>query len=405
VSAPGGWRPDRADIGLAAAATAFGVCDSLTQTANHLLGDRQVAAALVTGFGGLLLLFRRRFPITVAAVCAVVNLVAFAPAHVILSLYAAGAYSRSRASVIAVSLLVAVGEMLVARQGAGESPVRALMWSAFYCGGSVIGILSRRYTATIEAYAEALIRERAQMVQRARLDERARIAREMHDVVSHRVSLMVVEAGAMEVSAGRGPEWVATVAGRIRASGRQALEELRRVMGVLDVAPGDDAPLSPQHGVLEIKTLADGARVAGLEVSLAEDGDLGSVPPAVGATAYRVVQESLTNSCKHGGGAPVRVALRVQDGSLVVRVTSEPSPLPASRGGAASGDVGEGCAQLDEAWARGREAAGKLPGAGVGLIGLRERVEVLGGLFKAGPHDGGGYEVVAVLPFGGNSDD
>jgi len=86
-------------------------------------------------------------------------------------------------------------------------------------------------------------------------------------------------------------------------------------------------------------------------------------------------------------------------------VTSEPSPLPASRGGAASGDVGEGCAQLDEAWARGREAAGKLPGAGVGLIGLRERVEVLGGLFKAGPHDGGGYEVVAVLPFGGNSDD
>ncbi|MEU5878424.1 histidine kinase [Spirillospora sp. NPDC047279] len=394
------WRPDRTDVGLSLITAAFGVCDSLTQSANNLLGDRRWEAALVTGLAGLLLLFRRRLPITVALACGVVHMIAFAPVHVVLSLYAAGAYSAVRARVIAVT--AAVGALTVAGShwDPGGSVVRGLMWSSFYMGATVIGMLSRRYTAASQAYADALVRERGQLVERARIDERARIARELHDVVAHRVSLMVVEAGALETSPERGADWTVKVAGRIRAGGRKALEELRQVVGVLDdEAPDGEPPLSPRHGASDIRTLVDGAREAGMDVTFTVDGthaghagrdghgdrgdrderddrDLERVPAAVGGTAYRIAQEALTNICKHAGRPAVRVWLQTHPERLVVRVVNDPPRI-----------AGTGA---------------RLPGLGTGLIGLQERVESLGGVFAAHPHEGG-FVVTAVLPFGGTA--
>jgi signal transduction histidine kinase len=215
------------------------------------------------------------------------------------------------------------------------------------------------------------LRERAEG--KAREAERRRIAREMHDVLAHRLSILSVHAGALE-NAGTAlpPEYVDT-AGVIRASARAALEELRQVIGLLREHEDVPVPEPPQPTLEQIPDLVEESRSAGLSVHYRQDV-LTHVPTAIGRTAYRAVQEGLTNARKHGGGDRVDVTLDAAAGSpLVVELVSHGSAAPGN--------------------------GPSLPGAGTGLVGLAERVELAGGRFESGPDGHGNFVLRATLPW------
>ena len=217
----------------------------------------------------------------------------------------------------------------------------------------------------LQERAVALEEEQAARADRARAEERSRIAREMHDVVAHRVALMVLHAGALEVNAP--DERLASEAALIRNTGREALTELRQVLGVLRANGYED--LTPQPDLTHLERLLDQTRAAGLPVTFAEEGTERTLPLVVQRTAYRIIQEGLTNVVKHTGGADATVILRYLHNNIEVRVENGPA-----------------------------RAGERLPGGGLGLIGLRERVALLYGRFEARPRLDGGYCVSAVLP-------
>ncbi|MEV0843134.1 histidine kinase [Actinocatenispora sera] len=215
--------------------------------------------------------------------------------------------------------------------------------------------------------ADRAEREQAARAEAARSTERARIAREMHDVVAHRVSLMVLHAGAIEVTATDGE--VTAEAALIRTTGRAALTDLRAVLGVLRTRTGESGT-SPQPGLAELPALVDQSRSAGVPVTLHVEAASAGAPGTVQRTAYRVVQEALTNVHKHAGRVPTAVRVAVAAGALTVEVRNEPPGEPVEP--AVSGRLG--------------------------LAGLRERVALLGGECRAGADPDGGFTVSAVLP-------
>ena len=216
-----------------------------------------------------------------------------------------------------------------------------------------------------------LRRERQEEAERIVAEERSRIARELHDVVAHRVSMMTVQAGAARTVAATDPAAAVRAMAAVEHAGRQALDELRHLLGVLRPMSVPEAT-EPQPGLLEIDPLVEQTRRAGLDVTLTTEGDVTGLPARVELSAYRIVQESLTNVVKHAGsGARTRVRLANDGSSLLVEVT----------------DDGSG--------------ATILPGAGHGLIGMRERALLLGGSLDAGPGADGGFDVRARLPLDG----
>jgi signal transduction histidine kinase len=206
------------------------------------------------------------------------------------------------------------------------------------------------------------------LAEKAVLEERARIAGEMHDVVGHRVSLMVLHAGAMEMAAADSAK-VTRLAEQVQAAGRQALQELRHLVGLLRDG-GEPTPLAPQPTLADLPALVEESRRADMTVRLELAGKARPLAPMVERTAYRVVQEALTNAGRHAPGAPVRVKLTYRPTELAVRVDNRmPSRSPIT-----------------------------VPGGGHGLVGLRERAHALGGWFTAAPAADGGFGVEAVLP-------
>jgi signal transduction histidine kinase len=200
-------------------------------------------------------------------------------------------------------------------------------------------------------------------------EERRRIAREMHDVVAHSVSTMVIQAGGARRILALDPQRAIEAAELIERTGREAMSEMRHLLGVLH-AGEEHAELAPQPTLHGLEALVDRSRAAGLPVDLRIEGERRELPAGVDLTAYRVVQEALTNALKHGGGAPAHVRLVYSDDDVHVIVIDEGS--------------GNGAARL--------------AGSGHGLVGMRERVRVCGGALHAGPRGGGGFEVHARLP-------
>lgn len=230
----------------------------------------------------------------------------------------------------------------------------------------------RQAIAALRDRAARLEREQHARAEQARAQERTRIAREMHDVVAHRVSLMVLHAGALEVGAA-GPE-AAEAGALIRGIGREALTDLRGVLGVLrepdgDAPAPDDAPV-PQPTLADLDRLLDRTRELGIHVGHRREGAPRPLPAIVERTAYRIVQEALTNVHKHAGDASADVLLRYRAADLEIEVRNGP----------------------------GAHSPVRLPGGGLGLAGLRERVGLLGGAFTAGPGADGGFTLRAVLP-------
>jgi signal transduction histidine kinase len=311
----------------------------------------------------------RRAPVAVLA-AEVVGVVAVANhldlpqgIAVLIAAYAAAFYSDRRAAV--AGLLVVAAGWLLAFGGEAKIPsglVPVLLVAPVWLAGSA---MRRR-----EQRADRLEREQDAALQA----ERARIARELHDVVTHSVSLMVLQAGAarqiMEQDKARSRAMLESV----EASGRSALEELRRMLGLLSDEDGD-APLSPQPGVTEIPSLVEQVREAGLAVELYVEGQPRAVSGGVAIAAYRIVQEALTNVVKHADGAQSRVVLRWGDGALELEIVDR---------GSAGGPA--------------RRPLERDTLAGHGLAGMRERAAMYGGTLDARPVPERGFVVRARIP-------
>ncbi|HWW53593.1 MAG TPA: sensor histidine kinase [Acidimicrobiales bacterium] len=228
----------------------------------------------------------------------------------------------------------------------------------------------RAYTAALRERADRLERERASEAREAVVAERARIARELHDVVAHSMSVMVVQAGAarrvLDRDAGQAKEALQS----IEETGRQALDEMRRLLGVLRQDDEPAAARFPQPTVQELDLLLEHVREAGLEVSLTIEGDARPLPSGVDLSVFRIVQEALTNTLKHAGAAEAEVVLRWGEFEVQAEVSDN------GRGPAAEEDVP----------------------AGHGLVGMRERVALYGGDLQVGHRPGGGFRVRATFP-------
>jgi signal transduction histidine kinase len=232
--------------------------------------------------------------------------------------------------------------------------------------------------AAMEERARLLEREREDRDRAAVVAERLRIARELHDVVAHSMSVIAVQAGVgrhvIESDAAAARDALAV----IESTSRGALTEMRRMLGVL--RQGDEAAMHPMPGLADIPALVAETRRTGLGVAVESTGALADVPAGVDLAAYRVVQEALTNVLKHGG--PVaHVTVACSEGRVELEVADEGRAERPSRQDS-----------------RGREID-VAPGAGQGLIGMRERVELYGGTFEAGSRPGGGFRVHATLPY------
>ena len=222
--------------------------------------------------------------------------------------------------------------------------------------------------------AERLLRAQAEheaQTRRAVEAERARIAGELHDVVTHNVSVMVVQAGAARSVLDSSPDDAREALLAVEASGRTAMSELRHLLGLLAPAGGEEDVLVPQPGAARVPALVERVRAAGLSVELSVTGAR-DLPPGVDLAAYRVVQEALTNVIKHAGTSRAAVVLEYRPDDLLITVTDDGRP--------ATGPGGPG---------------------GRGLIGLRERIGLYGGELDAGPRPGGGWRVRTRIPVGG----
>ncbi|MFC5924671.1 sensor histidine kinase [Micromonospora vulcania] len=323
---------------------------------------------------GLPLALRRRWPTTVAIVISCItsatlvtgvipNFAAAAPAFAIgLSFYTVAVSTPARRSVVCAAgclTLVSVGLVLTA--GDLWSRTGAVGYGAVMIAPAwLIGWLIRERRALAARQGEHLIRQAA-------TEERLRVARELHDVVAHTLSLIVVKAAVANHVAEADPREAGAALRVIEETGRTALTDIRRVLGVLR----EDAAYAPAPGLDELPGLAERAAIGGVDVQLdvRREEPVGPVPESVGMAAYRIVQEAVTNVVKHAAPAACWATVTVTPGEVRVEVTDD-----------------------------GRRGVLAL-GEGHGLTGMRERVALHGGEFRAGPRDGGGFAVTARLPY------
>jgi signal transduction histidine kinase len=299
----------------------------------------------------------------------------------LVAVYSVAAHaSRRRALFAAAVTVVAIAVALLF----DTSPVdldEALVTYLLFCTAWLLGngVRDRRErTGELEERAAALERTRAAEAERAVVQERNRIARELHDVVAHHVSMMVVQAEAGPVALQRDPARAVESFETISATGKQALGEMRRLLGVLRTDPADR--LTPQPGVGDVPALVDRVRATGLDVQLRIAGQVRKLTPAVDLSAFRLLQEALTNVVRHAGADRASVLLEYQPDALHLEVLDD------GAGADGSGASGDGSAN------------GSAAGGGHGLLAMRERVRLLSGSVVVGPRSTGGWAVRARLP-------
>jgi signal transduction histidine kinase len=325
-------------------------------------------------------LWRRRFPFLVSAVCGLLTSVYGLsslpdpplPYAGLVAVYSAAAFaSRRLAQLTALIAAVSIAVSLAVDWPESDLEDAAVLYpvfaTAWLLGDSVR--TRRQRAGELEERAAQAERTRTAEAERAVVAERNRIAREMHDVVAHHVSLMVVQAEAGPVVAERDPGRAVEAFGVISATGKQALVEMRRLLGVLrDEAPGAREPLP---GLDRLDEVVEGVRAAGLRVDVEVVGEPRPLPPAVDLSAFRLLQEALTNATRHASAARIGVRVGYEPEVLALDVVDD----------GVGGQVEPGA-------------------AGHGLVAMRERVSMLGGTIAVGPADRGGWAVSVRLPTG-----
>jgi signal transduction histidine kinase len=322
----------------------------------------------------LLLVFRRRAPLVMAAGVAVLSVgQARVPDHttmpalaaLLFAFYSLGAWepSLTRSAGALVALTAAANADLIVQGLSSDDfwPMRFLFISAMWGAGCI----AQRQRRRVGEMAE----EREVRAAVAVAEERTRLARELHDVVAHSVSVMVVQAGAAEEVLDTYPDKARESLRTIQRSGRQAIAELRRLLGIL--RDGDAAIVTaPQPTLAQLDELVEETRGTGTPVSVTIEGAPRPLAPGLELSVYRIVQEALTNVVRHAGPAEAHVVVRWNDDSLELRIT----------------DNGRGAAKRE---------------SGHGLVGIKERVALFGGTFEAGNRSDGGFALRAVVPLDG----
>jgi signal transduction histidine kinase len=319
--------------------------------------------------------WRRQAPVAVTLVGLAAFLATDSPLVLGIGLFTLAVIRRDRVlAAMTILSTVTVAVMTVA-QSDGVTWAEGLLVGSFgpgFCvaAGSYVGA-RRDLIATLRDRATRAEAERELRGEQAKLEERARIAREMHDVLAHKVSLIALHAGGLEVTAEPPPDKVRATAHLIGSTAREAMDDLREVLGVLrSGAGGDGSDLAPQPGAADIERVVEASRTAGVRTTLTMD--VAELPDAMARTVHRIVREGLTNVHKHARGAAASVAVcGDQQRGVTVEVVNQ---RPVSAGSL-------------------------LPGTGVGLVGLRERVALLGGTLEYGPGAGGGWRVAAWIPW------
>ncbi|MHB8611634.1 MAG: sensor histidine kinase [Candidatus Dormibacteraceae bacterium] len=372
---PWSWitgRPRLVDGFLVAITLLPGIAAPIADWIHHEPAPLIVLSALLVPLQSVPLWWRRRYPLAVLCAVAIPPLIRLslglslnaATTAIVFAVYAVSVYGGSRArlwvgALAVISIIIGVAITLTSfaptlhsRDYLAFAPQSLVAW--------VIGdyVRSRR-----QFFSELVSRHQAAREQAAD-EERLRIARELHDVVAHNVSVMAIQAGAARVSGSSSAEALQS----IETTARDTLSELNRLLGVLRKQP--DAPLAPQPGLDQVEALVKTAREAGLEAALKITGDRRPLPAALDLSAFRILQEAITNVLKHANATRVELTIDYQPDSLVLAVSDN--------GGGATEKVGES--------------------AGHGLIGMRERVELFGGELGAGSSSLGGFTIRARLP-------
>lgn len=366
-----GWLRDR-DVVTAAVLAVLALVQVLV-----VLPIASPAVGTIVALGSTLpVAFRRRRPIAAALVGSAVWLIPtdgfllIGYVAAFLLYYAVTAYTTSHyvaGVTVLIGVLISVAVAAIDQLPIGE-----------YVGGVLavvapagVGMLVRRQrerNRQLEELAQYLEQERDRRERAAIADERARIARELHDIVAHALSVVAVQADAAGAAIESRPQLAQAPLAAIRSSAHQALIEMRRLLGVLRADPGD-AERAPLPGMAELPALLDAAAAAGVTAHLTVEGRPVQLPRSADLTSYRIVQEALTNAAKHAAGAEVQITLCWQHDVLDIRVRDF-GPGPA---GAPSPDAH-------------------------GLVGMRERVRIHGGHFESGSAPGGGFEIHATVP-------
>jgi signal transduction histidine kinase len=329
----------------------------------------------------LALWWRRRWPVQVALFIAALNTFSASSALAgAVAVFTVAVHRRAAVAIALGALSVAVTPIFLSIHPDDETSFWVDMVVAVLAIGAVIAwgmfVRARRQLIlSLRDRAERAEAEQHLRVEQARQHERTRIAREMHDVLAHRISLLSLHAGALEFRPDAPPDEVARAAGVIRASAHDALEDLRTVIGVLREAPDGGDPERPQPTLGELPALIDESRQAGTHVRFeSRVEDVAAVPATTGRSAYRIVQEGLTNARKHAQGAAVEVVI---DGGPGIGLTIEiRNRLP----------VGVG-------------AEPRIPGTGTGIVGLAERASLAGGRLEHGFTPAGDHRLWAWLPW------
>jgi signal transduction histidine kinase len=375
-------RAPLADALLAAAVTAMVLVDLASPTDAVGVRRTDALAVLLSLLQTLPLAFRRRAPLvafvlTLAGVCAYYPLgyeVTDGTLATFVGVYTVAAYEDRRKSLVGLGLL-AFGMTWYWLTRAEPFDPTTPIWIG------ILGLLSwglgeyvrarRAYTADVEALAERLDRARALEARQAAWQERARLARELHDVIGHTVNVMVIQAGAGRRTLASDRGLAERAFQTIESTGREALEELDRLLGILRTEE-DEPELPPQPGLEQLHALAGRFEDAGLPVEITIEGNEVPLPRSLDQSAYRILQEALTNALRHAGGTIAHVAVRYRNDRLELEVAND--------------------GRED------RRPQNHRPGGGRGLIGIRERVALFGGDLEAGPRAGGGFVVRCRFP-------
>jgi len=380
------WLTDALVAGVYFVPMAFTLLVESTHRPVSLIVVRAMIVAVIAAA----LLFRRHAPLLVLAVTAVGLLVAFPDfgqgdtVPVLIALYAVAVYRNARSAWIGLAATVCVGLFsALLRPGPLSDSWLAVFaqYAIAMLAAALIGINvgnRKRYVTALLDLAAQLARERDQHAQLARVSERARIAREMHDIVAHSLSVMVALADGSDAIAAKDPERARAAMREVAATGRGSMEEMRRLLGVLAEDPATDdaapavppAPLGPQPGTDQLAELVETFRAAGLPARLELTGR-GPGNPGIQLTIYRIVQESLTNALRYAE-RPTRVTVQLRATTGHVEVTISDNGRP--------------------------RATAPSQGSGRGIIGLRERVALYGGTLEAAPVPHGGWRVRATIP-------
>jgi len=349
-------------------------------------GDPAWVSAAMVGVGSMALLGRRRAPLAAMAVVGlafamhVAGLAAVGrdpdpPESVallaiwVVSAYSVGAHATTAKALLGAAIAAALPVVYAAASDAVElEPVNVLFVLVPWFAGRALR-RQRAQAARLEQLARDLATEREERARSAVQEERARIARELHDIVAHSVSVIAVQADAAEGALSRDPALAAEPLAAVKATARETLAELRRAVGVL--RESDARPLSPRPGLDQLPALIEQTRGAGLAVDLRTEGTPRPLPAGADLSAYRIVQEGLTNVRRHAGPARATVRIRYDDTAVTLEIADD-----------------------------GAGPTGDLTG-GHGLVGIRERVALYGGSLHVGPQPTGGFVVRAVLPIDG----